>query len=123
MTNQHIAECTYNKYSDPYCPVFKLEDILEEAEPNSNERELMMEKGGVVQIEIDWNCDYDKKDSCFPKYSFIRYDIPFSAVSAASGFNFRFANKFEINSTMYRTLVKAYGLRFIISVNGKAGKL
>jgi len=41
-------------------------------------------------------------------------------------FNFysalRFAEKFEVNETVHRILVKAYGLRFIISVSGKAGK-
>ena len=34
----------------------------------------------------------------------------------------RFSDKFEVNGTTYRTLVKAYGLRFIIQVSGKAGK-
>jgi P2X purinoceptor 4 len=34
----------------------------------------------------------------------------------------RYADKYEINNVTYRTLVKAYGLRFIITVTGKAGK-
>ena len=34
----------------------------------------------------------------------------------------RFAEKFEVNGTMHRILIKAFGLRFVISVSGKAGK-
>ena len=35
---------------------------------------------------------------------------------------FRYADKYAVNNTMYRTLIKAYGLRFIIVVTGKAGR-
>ncbi len=34
----------------------------------------------------------------------------------------RFADKYIVNGTEYRTLIKAFGLRFIITVNGNAGK-
>jgi P2X purinoceptor 4 len=82
-----------------------------------------MFKGGVIQIEIKWECNYDRfwKD-CQPAYSFSRFDVPFKEVSAASGFNFRFSDKYETEKTEYRVLTKAYGLRFIINVIGKAGK-
>lgn len=46
-----------------------------------------------------------------PTYSFRLLD--------ATGWNFRFANYHEENR---RTLIKAYGIKFLISVNGKAGK-
>lgn len=82
----------------------------------------MMLKGGVIQISINWKCNFDTNRLCTPVYSFHRFDLPAYVVSAASGFNFRFADKFEINSTMYRMVVKAYGLRFIITVDGSAGK-
>lgn len=35
---------------------------------------------------------------------------------------FRFSNRFRVNNTDYRVLYKAFGLRFIISVSGTAGK-
>lgn len=35
---------------------------------------------------------------------------------------FRFSSKYMINGSEYRTLYKAFGLRFIISVSGIAGK-
>lgn len=107
---------------NPYCPVFRVGEILNEAEPNATEQKLMMEKGGVIQVSINWHCNFDSSRLCTPIYSFNRFDLPAYLVSAASGFNFRFADKFEINSTMYRVVVKAYGLRFIITVNGTAGK-
>ena len=70
-------------------------------------------KGGVVGIDIQWNCDldWDFMKYCLPKYSFRLLDT--------TGWNFRIANYHEENR---RTLIKAYGIKFLISVNGKAGK-
>lgn len=102
--------------------MFRVGDILNEAEPNKTEQSIMMERGAVIQINIKWECNFDSKALCMPHYSFARFDLSSSAVSAATGFNFRFADKFEVDGTMYRVVVKAYGLRFIITVNGKAGK-
>lgn len=70
-------------------------------------------KGGVVGIDIQWNCDldWDFMQYCLPTYSFRLLDT--------TGWNFRFANYHEENR---RTLIKAYGIKFLISVNGKAGK-
>ena len=57
-----------------------------------------------------------------PKYSFSRFDVPYNQNSSASGFNFRFADKYQVEGQTYRTLVKAYGIRLIIIVDGKAGQ-
>lgn len=124
LTNSYIATCVYDPVKDPYCPVFRLEDIVVKAEPDPVERSNMLRRGGVVQIEIQWNCDYDLySKKCQPKYSFERFDLPFKRSNAASGFNFRYADKYKVGSEFQRTLVKAYGLRFIIIVSGEAGKL
>ena len=48
---------------------------------------------------------------CLPKYTFRLLD--------PTGWNFRFANYHEENR---RTLIKAYGIKFLINVSGKAGK-
>ena len=48
---------------------------------------------------------------CLPKYSFRLLDD--------TGWNFRFANYHEENR---RTLVKAYGIKFLLNVGGLAGK-
>jgi hypothetical protein len=90
MNNSYIASCSYDREKDPYCPVFKLGTILEEAEANGTERAIMLKRGSVLNIDISWNCNYDIGDVCFPKYTFSRYDLPFNQESAAAGFNFRF---------------------------------
>lgn len=35
---------------------------------------------------------------------------------------YRYADKYELDGEEYRNLIKAYGLRFIITVTGEAGK-
>ena len=79
----------------------------------------------MVQIEIEWNCDFDFWnfwEDCFPEYKFSRFDMAFSKSYAASGFNFRFSDKFVLNGTVYRVLVKAYGILFYITTTGQAGR-
>ena len=49
---------------DPYCPVLKIGYILAKAEKNETERYLMLLKGGVILIDISWNCDYDFNKKC-----------------------------------------------------------
>lgn len=91
ITNDYISTCKHHPVTDPYCPVFLVKDILEEAEPNKKERDQMLVKGGVIQIEIAWNCNLDVDfNKCMPKYSFERFDLKFTESSAASGFNFRY---------------------------------
>lgn len=35
---------------------------------------------------------------------------------------FRYADKYMENNVLYRNLYKAYGIRFVVTVQGKAGK-
>lgn len=78
---------------------------------------FLFKKGGVIQIEIQWNCDLDRSiDRCKPVYDFERFDLRFSVSSAASGFNFRFADKYEEEGKIRRILVKAYGIRLVFLV-------
>ncbi|XP_074869745.1 P2X purinoceptor 5 isoform X5 [Carettochelys insculpta] len=81
-------------------------------------------EGGVIGIQIEWNCDLDKPPSeCNPHYSFSRLDNKFAEKSISSGYNFRFAKYYRDGAGVeYRTLIKAYGIRFDVMVNGKAGK-
>jgi P2X purinoceptor 4 len=85
----------------------------------------MLHAGGVVQIEIEWHCNFDFWNywhDCFPAYKFSRFDMPFSKSYAASGFNFRFSDKYLANGTMQRVLIKAYGILFYITASGQAGR-
>ncbi|TPP63840.1 P2X purinoceptor [Fasciola gigantica] len=77
--------------------------------------------GGVIGIDIRWNCDLDwNVRYCNPVYSFSRLDDPNANI--ATGFNFRYANFYQVNGTLHRDLIKAYGIRFVIHAHGRAGK-
>jgi len=104
--------CVYN-FSDPathLCPIFRLGDIVEAAGGNYTK---MSVKGGVVAIHISWICnlDFDFMKNCLPKYNFRLLDT--------YGWNFRHAHFHEEGR---RTLYKAYGIKFVIIVQGRAGK-
>ncbi|XP_074869744.1 P2X purinoceptor 5 isoform X4 [Carettochelys insculpta] len=67
---------------------------------------------------------YIKNSIRFPKFKFSnRLDNKFAEKSISSGYNFRFAKYYRDGAGVeYRTLIKAYGIRFDVMVNGKAGK-
>ncbi|XP_040473414.1 P2X purinoceptor 5 isoform X4 [Falco naumanni] len=116
----YLKSCYYSK-EHPYCPIFTLGNIVQWA--GSDFQEMALE-GGVIGIQIEWNCDLDKAPSeCNPHYSFSRLDNKFAEKSVSSGYNFRFAKYYrDAEGVDYRTLIKAYGIRFDVMVNGKAGK-
>lgn len=67
------------------CPIFKIGKILELANVNFNE---IASLGGVIAIQINWDCDLDYDLShCFPTYTFTRLDLKNTKVSP--GYNFR----------------------------------
>ncbi|XP_063811900.1 P2X purinoceptor 5 isoform X1 [Pseudophryne corroboree] len=115
-----LKTCRYGK-ENHYCPIFHLGKIVSWT---GNEFQDMAMEGGVIGIQIEWDCNLDKDASeCHPQYSFTRLDNKFTEKSVSSGYNFRYAKYYrDINGTDYRTLIKAYGIRFDIMVNGKAGK-
>ncbi|XP_023374472.1 P2X purinoceptor 5 [Otolemur garnettii] len=114
-----LKSCRFDP-KNPYCPIFHLGSIIRWA--GSTFHEIALE-GGVIGIHIEWNCDLDKAASeCKPHYSFSRLDNKLSK-SVSSGFNFRFARYYrDKDGVEFRTLMKAYGIRFDVIVNGKAGK-
>ncbi|EFX89097.1 hypothetical protein DAPPUDRAFT_310786 [Daphnia pulex] len=112
----YLQSCHYNQERDPFCPVFRIEDIVSLAGENFTQLAI---RGGVIVISIDWNCnlDLDFLEFCKPIYSFRRADDPNTNI--APGWNFRHANYHEENR---RTLSKSYGIRFIIDVRGQGRK-
>uniref|UniRef100_A0A2K5CH29 ATP receptor n=1 Tax=Aotus nancymaae TaxID=37293 RepID=A0A2K5CH29_AOTNA len=100
-----------------YCPIFRLGSVIRWA--GSDFQDIALE-GGVIGINIEWNCDLDKAASeCHPHYSFSRLDNKLSK-SVSSGYNFRFAKYYrDAAGVEFRTLIKAYGIRFDVMVNGK----
>jgi len=125
-TNSDLSQCRWKRgdSKQKFCPIFVLEDIANDAGVTFED---MTTEGGVMQIVIDWTCDLDySEDECVPEYTFRRLDT--GNFSVARGFNFRYADRYSLynNETgqmqLYRNLYKAYGVRFLITVQGKAGK-
>ncbi|XP_075754717.1 P2X purinoceptor 7 isoform X2 [Pelodiscus sinensis] len=111
--------CTFNKITAPDCPIFQLGDILQATGENFSEMAI---QGGIMGIEINWDCNLDKWfHRCSPKYSFRRLDD--KTTTEHPGYNFRFAKYYKLpNGKEERTLIKAYGIRFDILVFGTAGQ-
>ncbi|XP_053224332.1 P2X purinoceptor 7 isoform X1 [Podarcis raffonei] len=113
--------CTYNKNTAPHCPIFRLGDILRASGENFSEVAV---QGGIVGIEINWDCNLDKwLHRCEPKYGFRRLDDKKTNEALYPGNNFRFAKYYkQAGGKEERTLIKAYGIRFDILVFGMAGR-
>uniref|UniRef100_A0A665TPT6 P2X purinoceptor n=1 Tax=Echeneis naucrates TaxID=173247 RepID=A0A665TPT6_ECHNA len=109
--DSYLKRCSYDRENHPYCPIFRLGDVISWA---GHDFQSMAVKGGSVGILIEWNCDLDKDSSqCNPQYSF----------TLSSSFPYRYARYYkDQNGETYRTLYKVYGIRFDIMINGQAGK-
>jgi len=100
----------YHPEKNPLGQIFNIGEIVALAGGNYSSLAI---NGGVIGISITWNCDldWDFDKYCKPRYSF--------SVLEDSGWNFRHAYYHEMNR---RTLLKAYGIKFIITVDGLARK-
>uniref|UniRef100_A0A8C4GX63 P2X purinoceptor n=1 Tax=Dicentrarchus labrax TaxID=13489 RepID=A0A8C4GX63_DICLA len=121
MTSEQIKKCTYHPETNPFCPIFRVGDVLKYTGQNVAG---LAKKGGEIGINIQWKCNLDLDiEYCVPKYSFTRLDAPFAKNAVSKGYNFRFAKYFKTeNGTDFRTLHKAYAIRFDVMVTGNAGK-
>uniref|UniRef100_A0A4W4FI29 P2X purinoceptor n=1 Tax=Electrophorus electricus TaxID=8005 RepID=A0A4W4FI29_ELEEL len=120
MKDSDLKGCIYHQFTNPYCPIFRLGDVVHEAKEKFSD---MAVEGGVIGIQINWDCDLNRFfHSCLPKYSFRRLDEKESNQTLYPGLSFRFARYFTMNGVEQRTLFKVYGIRFDVMVFGKAGK-
>lgn len=119
--DKELSSCRYNPDDslNKYCPIFVLSEITSRAGENYTD---MAKEGGVMQILITWNCNLDfSEDECLPKYSFRRLDSALYSIS--KGYNFRYAKYYKSdNGTESRTLYKVFGIKFVVTVTGTAGK-
>ncbi|CAF0877187.1 unnamed protein product [Rotaria sordida] len=123
MVDELTKPCIFHPKTNKDCPIFTIDHIINEAEKNLSEHSLMLHYGCVIRMKVDWDCNLDRKIKlCKPEYSFARLDIPFYENPFSPGFNFRYATSWKQNQTYVRALTKAYGLRLIIAITGKAGK-
>ncbi|KAK7088034.1 P2X purinoceptor 4-like isoform X1 [Littorina saxatilis] len=116
-----LSSCRFDPNDARYklCPIFGLSQIVQLAGTNYSD---IAKGGGVIQVIINWDCNLDLDVSeCLPEYSFRRLDR--GDFSISRGFNFRYADHYKLeNGTGQRTLYKAWGIRFLVSVQGQAGK-
>ncbi|XP_053139808.1 P2X purinoceptor 3 isoform X1 [Hemicordylus capensis] len=121
FTSQDIKNCRFDPVEHPFCPILRLGDIVRFAGQNFAS---LAEMGGIIGIKIGWVCDLDHSwERCIPSYSFNRLDTVSEKSSASTGYNFRYAKYYkQENGTEYRTLMKAFGIRFDVLVYGSAGK-
>uniref|UniRef100_A0A3Q2Z1Y8 P2X purinoceptor n=1 Tax=Hippocampus comes TaxID=109280 RepID=A0A3Q2Z1Y8_HIPCM len=118
MTESYLRKCQHA--NDSLCPIFMLGDVVNRAGENFS---TMAVEGGVIGIQIKWDCDLDHLTRrCLPAYSFRRLDQKESNKTLSPGFNFRFAKYKTVDGVEERTLYKAFGIRFDIMVFGQAGK-
>ncbi|KAI2668306.1 P2X purinoceptor 3 [Labeo rohita] len=129
INSTYIKKCNFDFESNMYCPIFKVGDVIRFAQQDfttlaKKSISLSFSQGGVIGIKIAWVCDLDKADDeCKPAYSFTRLDAMSEKTTVSPGYNFRYAKYFKMeNGTEYRTLLKAYAIRFDVLVNGDAGK-
>ncbi|KAJ8286449.1 hypothetical protein GJAV_G00039370 [Gymnothorax javanicus] len=121
INKTYLTHCIYDAITDPDCPIFTLKYIVSAAQEDF---QTMGVHGGVMGIQIRWDCDLDMPYSwCKPRYSFRRLDNKDPENNVAPGYNFRFAKYYKTGSNVeVRTLIKGYGIRFVVMVFGKAGK-
>lgn len=121
LNKSYIQSCHYDSVDNPFCPIFKVGDILRQINQSVDS---ITDKGGEIGININWNCNLDYNVMyCNPNYFFTRLDAAFKNSVASKGYNFRFAKYYQSeDGTEYRTLHKAKAIRFDIIVSGNAGK-
>ncbi|XP_029778689.1 P2X purinoceptor 4 [Suricata suricatta] len=128
-TTAYLKSCIYDAVTDPFCPIFRLGKIVQDAGHSFQD---MAVEGGIMGIQINWDCNLDRTAAlCLPRYSFRRLDTRDVDHNVSPGYNFRFQADVNLGfakyysdptGTEHRTLIKAYGIRFDIIVFGKAGK-
>ncbi|XP_032287482.1 P2X purinoceptor 4 isoform X1 [Phoca vitulina] len=118
ITTTYLKSCTYDAVTDPFCPIFRLGKIVESAGHSFQDMAI---EGGIMGIQINWDCNLDRTSSlCLPSYSFRRLDTRDVDHNVSPGYNFRFAKYYShLTGAEHRTLIKAYGIRFDIIVFGK----
>ncbi|KAF4103991.1 hypothetical protein G5714_014978 [Onychostoma macrolepis] len=111
-----LKNCLYDETVHPYCPIFRLGDIVNQT---GHKFEEMALRGGSIGVLIEWRCDLDKDSDCRPHYSFVYlYNT-----SETVGFNFRFARySTDAAGQRRRTFYNVFGIHFDIMVFGTARK-
>ncbi|XP_073745687.1 P2X purinoceptor 6 isoform X4 [Callorhinus ursinus] len=105
----YFKRCRYDSRYSPFCPVFRIGDLVAAAGGVFEDLALL---GGAVGIRVHWDCDLDAGGSdCRPHYSFQLQE---------RSYNFRTATHWwKASGVEARSLLKLYGIRFDILVTGQ----
>lgn len=132
IDSDYLKSCKYHPVHHPYCPIFRMGDIVSFGMSNLNDQsdlvsiadshfEEMAVKGAVLSITVIWDCnlDYSEKD-CNPKYEFSRLDN-YGGNEIAQGYNFRYAHSHMRESgENTRELYKSYGILCLVKTEAVA---
>ncbi|MEE6503981.1 hypothetical protein FKM82_005032 [Ascaphus truei] len=114
ISASYLKKCLYDRASHPFCPIFRLGSVVRDAGENFQEMAI---QGGVMGIQINWDCDLDRKfTACVPKYSFRRLDNRELDHNVSPGYNFRFAKTIRITAASRANTNESFGIRFDILV-------
>ncbi|KAL4660594.1 P2X purinoceptor 1 isoform X2 [Arapaima gigas] len=123
VDNKYLKTCIYDKVKDPYCPIFRLGDIVNFSGFQFSQ---IAREGGTIGIIINWMCNLDRPIKyCRPQYQFYglyRSVEEEETTKASPGYNFRYAKFYVEDGVEKRTLIKVYGIRIDIIVRGEARK-
>ncbi|XP_061819112.1 P2X purinoceptor 1 isoform X1 [Nerophis lumbriciformis] len=119
----YIRKCLHDRKKAPFCPIFRLGDIIKQSGFNF---QTIAKVGGAIGIVIDWTCNFDVDvKHCKPKYSFHGlYGNPKETdnVGTSVGYNFRHAKHYKEDKVDKRTLLKVFGIRIDIIVESLGRK-
>ncbi|GAB1607947.1 P2X purinoceptor 4-like [Argonauta hians] len=119
--DSQLKSCRYdpNSTTNRFCPIFVIGDIMKFV---NGDPEAILKRGASIQVNIQWDCNLDHNlDQCVPVYQFRRLDKA-GPDAVSEGFNFRYAKYFEQGDKRMRNLVKAFGIHFLVTIEGEAGK-
>ncbi|TRY94664.1 hypothetical protein DNTS_021569, partial [Danionella cerebrum] len=118
----YLKSCLHDAVHHPYCPIFRLGDIVSKA---GYSFQKMAKQGGSIGILIEWSCDLDTDASnCHPNYSFMFLG---SNQPVTAGYNFRISINALPRFARYsgngpgktkRTHFKVFGIHLEIMVFG-----
>ena len=132
INKTYLRGCRYHPVDAPYCPIFRVGDVVSLAETkglSDDDDNIQLDdkhfydmavKGGVVSISVKWDCNFDYSESdCKPLYEFKRLDN-YQGNSFSSGYNFRYPFNYFEDGVHKRTLIKAYGILFLLKTEATA---
>lgn len=126
ITKEYLHTCEYDPRDHPLCPKFRLLKILQLIENDPNEYERMFFYGSLIEIQISWKCNLDRRlELCEPVYEFRRLDLkPYEANPYDPGSNYHLSKHFfqPNDRQLHRIHTKVHNLRITVSVTGEAGR-